>query len=310
LLEKVGTGACLTMARSQGEPVRDEIALDNERSFALAVYPLHGKGADSRRSIVHISETTKEKHLLLQIRRSEKLAVVGQLAAGLAHEINNPLGVIRCYAELLEASAAGKQDAEDVQTILHHVDQAQSVLRDLLDFSRPHVSDIGECDLLAFIPSLSELFKAKADRAKAGLFLDLPERLPLIQTDKGMLEQILINLLLNALDAVPAGEGVITLGAREDGNQVRISVTDNGLGINEATAAKIFDPFFTTKSSGTGLGLSVAFGMAREMGGTIEVYNNYARGRRRGVTFSLVLPVCGPHTNELPYERNAAHPHC
>jgi len=302
LLEKLGAGACLTMARAQGESVRDEISLENERSFALAVYPLHGKGVASRRSIVHISETTKEKHLLLQIRQGEKLAVVGQLAAGLAHEINNPLGVIRCYAELLGASAAGKQEAEDIQTILHHVDQAQSVLRDLLDFSRPHVSDIGECDLLEFLPSLSELFKAKADQAKAGLSLDLPEQLPVIQTDKGMLEQILINLLLNALDAVPAGEGVITLGAREQGATVIISVTDNGLGIDEAAAAKIFDPFFTTKSSGTGLGLSVAFGMAREMGGTIEVHNNYAHGRRQGVTFSLVLPVRGPHDNEFLHE--------
>ena len=311
LLEKLGTGACLTMARAQGEPVRVEISLDNERSFVLAVYPLHGKESDSRRSIVHISETTKERHLLLQIRRSEKLAAVGQLAAGLAHEINNPLGVIRCYAELLETSAVGKQETEDVQTILHHVEHAQSVLRDLLDFSRPHVSDIGDCDLLEFIPSLSELFKAKADRAKVGLFLDLPERLPVIQTDKGMLEQVLINLLLNALDAVPAGEGVIILGAREQDAMVSISVTDNGLGIDETATAKIFDPFFTTKSSGTGLGLSVAFGMAGEMGGTIEVHNNYVHGRRRGVTFSLVLPVCGPHNNELPHERtNAAHPHC
>jgi len=311
LLEKLGTGICLTTARAQGEPVRDEISLDNdERCFALAVYPLQGKGADSRRSIVHISETTKEKHLLLQIRRSEKLAVVGQLAAGLAHEINNPLGVIRCYAELLGESAAGRQDSEDIQTILHHVEQAQSVLRDLLDFSRPHVSDIGECDLLDFLPSLADLFKAKAARAKAGLLLHLPRHLPVIQTDRGLLEQILINLLLNALDAVPAEDGIITLGAREHGNLVHISVTDNGLGIDETAADKIFDPFFTTKSSGTGLGLSVAFGMAREMGGTIEVHNNYADGRRKGVTFSLVLPVSGPHNNELPHEPNAAHPHC
>ena len=311
LLEKLGAGACLTTAHARGEPVREEIALDNERSFVLAVYPLQGKGAASGRAIVHISETTKEKQLLLQIRRSEKLAVVGQLAAGLAHEINNPLGVIRCYAELLRASPAGKQEAEDIQTILHHVDQAQSVLRDLLDFSRPHVSDIGACELLEFIPCLLELFKAKADRAKARLVLDLPERLPVVHTDKGMLEQILINLLLNALDVVPAAEGVITLGAREHGDMVSISVTDNGPGIDETATTKIFDPFFTTKSSGTGLGLSVAFGMAREMGGTIEVHNNYAQGRRRGVTFSLVLPVCAPDTDEVLHAgANAAHPHC
>jgi signal transduction histidine kinase len=310
LLEKLGAGAFLTMARVRGKPVRDEISLDNERSFALAVYPLQGKGANFRRGIVHISETTKEKQLLLQMRRSEKLAAVGQLAAGLAHEINNPLGVIRCYAELLGTSAIGEQEAEDIKTILHHVDRAQSVLKDLLDFARPRVSDIGTCDLLEFIPSMLELFKAKADRAKAKLFLDLPQRLPVIQTDRGMLEQILINLLLNALDAVPAAEGIITLGAREHENLVSISVTDNGLGIHETATVKIFDPFFTTKNSGTGLGLSVAFGMAREMGGTIEAHNNYTHGRRRGVTFSLILPVCGPHKHEVLHEgTSAAHPH-
>lgn len=291
LLKRFSLGEVLIRSQEEGVPAHEDVTLANGRSFALGVYPLSTAGAASRRSIIHIRETTSEKQMMLQMRRSEKLAAVGQLAAGLAHEINNPLGVIRCYAELLSPSATGKQEADDIQVILHHVDQAQSVLRDLLDFSRPHAADISDCDLLEFIPSMSEFFKAKAAKSRVSLRLDMPPRLPVIQTDKGMLEQVLINLLLNSLDAVPPERGVITLGAETRDGSVTISVTDNGPGIDEAATVRIFDPFYTTKSSGTGLGLSVAFGIAREMGGSIEVQNTYLHGRRSGVTFSVVLPI-------------------
>lgn len=282
------------------EPLHEEIVLPNGRSFALGLYPLRSQGAPLRRAIVHIRETTRERQLLDHMRRSEKLAVVGQLSAGIAHEINNPLGVIRCYAELLGASTLEQQQSDDIQVILHHVEQAQSVLRDLLDFSRPQADDISECRLAEFVPSILELFKAKASSSKVTLTLNLEEGLPLISTDKGMLEQVLINFLLNALDAVPKGEGRITLGAScgEDGKTVSVSVSDNGPGVEEAAMTRIFDPFYTTKSSGTGLGLAVAYGMAQEMGGTITVRNRYREGEIAGSVFAVVLPVERPEGRE------------
>ena len=298
--------SCLRLAKplqtvlERNLPLHEELSLPGGRSFALGLYPLQSQGAPQRRAIVHIRETTRERQLLDHMRRSEKLAVVGQLAAGIAHEINNPLGVIRCYAELLGASAAEGQQADDIQVILHHVDQAQSVLRDLLDFSRPHADNISECYLSDFVPSMLELFKAKAASAKIAMTLDMEEDLPPIIIDKGMLEQVLVNFLLNALDAVPKGEGRITLGAArgEDGKTIVVSVADNGPGVEESAMTKIFDPFYTTKSAGTGLGLAVAYGMVQEMGGTIAVRNRYREGAVAGSVFSVILPVKRPEGPE------------
>ena len=283
-------------------PLHEERSQPGGRSFALGLYPLESQGALLGRAIVHIRETTRERQLLDQMRRSEKLAVVGQLAAGIAHEINNPLGVIRCYAELLGSSATDKQQTEDIQVILHHVDQAQTVLRDLLDFSRPHADNVSECDLGEFVPTMLELFKAKASSAGISLRLAMRDGLPRIRTDKSMLEQVLVNFLLNALDAVSAvsapsgGGGEITLGAvmGDDGEHVVVFVSDNGPGVDESAMTRIFDPFYTTKSGGTGLGLAVAYGMAQEMGGFITVQNNYQDGEVAGVVFSVLLPVERP----------------
>lgn len=281
-------------------PLHEELALPGGRSFALGLYPLDSQGIELRRAIVHIRETTSERQLLDQMRRSEKLAVVGQLAAGIAHEINNPLGVIRCYAELLGSSITDRQQSDDVQVILHHVDQAQTVLRDLLDFSRPHADNVSECDPADFVSSMLELFKAKAASAKVSLLLDLEEGLPLIRTDKGMLEQVLVNFLLNALDAVPEGDGEIILGASLDakGDRILFFVSDNGQGVDESAMSRIFDPFYTTKSSGTGLGLAVAYGMVQEMGGAITVQNRYRDGEASGVVFTVMLPVERPEAPE------------
>ena len=229
------------------------------------------------------------------LRRSEKLAVVGQLAAGLAHEINNPLGVIRCYAELLSANVHNEQEKADIEVILKHVESAQSVLRDLLDFSRPKATKLGPCNVQETLTSLVELFKPKALSAKVTIALQTEKPLQTITADAGMLEQALINLLLNALDAVAPSTGVITVSAHNNvaNNTVSICVADNGTGIAPSNLAKIFDPFFSTKTkgAGTGLGLTVAFGIVREMGGSLEVVNLFNNATPCGVQFTVTLPI-------------------
>ena len=295
LLGRLGLRRELDDTRQGDAPRELEIAPPGERSFAVGLYPLMTRGAPARRTIVHIRETTAEKRLLVQVRRSEKLAVVGQLAAGIAHEINNPLGVIRCYAELLAAGCPDGRQQEDIAVILHHVDQARAVLRDLLDFSRPRTNEVADCELPVFLRSLRDLFKAKASGAGAALRLDLPEFLPVIKVDKAMLEQVLVNLLLNAIAAANKDRGEIVLSAAvlDGGGRVGISVEDNGPGIDESALAKIFDPFFTTKpaGSGTGLGLTVAYGMMREMRGSLEARNIYRGPDRAGVRFTATVPV-------------------
>ena len=292
LLERMG----VTVQATHTDKVSShEVELPGGLSFDVGIYPfIEGRGLGTR-LIVHIRETTEERQLLGHLRRSEKMAAVGQLAAGIAHEINNPLGVIRCYAELLGASLPEGQEKADVETILRHVESAQTVLRDLLHFSRPKVTQAGPCDVAALLASLVELFKPKATRLGVGLVVEATPNLPLVHTDSGLLEQVLVNLLLNALDAVPPQSGQVRLMAQVPPRQADLSIhiIDNGGGVPEVNLGKLFDPFFSTKPAGhgTGLGLTVAFGMVREMKGTLEVHNRYEQGVRVGAEFIVTLPL-------------------
>ena len=277
-----------------------EVVLGDGSSFAVSTYPLKAGSSGEGRAVVHVRETTKEKHMLRHLRQSEKLAAVGQLAAGLAHEINNPLGVIRCYTELLGKAEMEGQSREDLAVILRHVDQAQSVLRDLLDFSRPHSARPGSCDLEALLSSLLDIIRPQARSSQLQIELEIPRPLPMLLVDSGMLKQVIANLLLNAVDAIqegtPKGTGRIILRAEQNrkADKVSISVSDNGTGIKAKDLPKIFDPFFTTKApgAGTGLGLTVAYGIVRELGGRLDVAPLYpdAEGKN-GAVFTITLPM-------------------
>lgn len=297
LLELLGLEVDFSITR----PVTREIVLDDGNSFAVSLHPLPHKVSDNARAVVHLRETTEEKQILAHMRQSDKLAAVGQLAAGLAHEINNPLGVIQCYAELMKNSEIDAQSQADLNIILSHVDQARSVLRDLLDFSCQRTECPGSCDLNELMRSLFELFNAQGRAAHIEIRTELTQTLPKIHINSRMLEQVIVNLLLNARDAVsatrPAGQGIITLRAKhlKKSDQVRIEVIDNGGGIAEELLPKIFDPFFTTKGpgEGTGLGLSIAFGMISDMQGRLEVHNCKVEGYA-GTAFSILLPITQP----------------
>ena len=209
--------------------------------------------------------------------------------------------MIRCYAELLGKSGLDEQRRADLTVILRHVDQAQSVLRDLLDFARPHSPSPAACDVEALLTSVLEIIRPKARTSRLETTLDVPHPLGLARLDSRMLSQVIVNLLLNALDAVqeafPRGGGRITLrAARDAAGRLIISVSDNGTGIKEKDMSKIYDPFFTTKApgSGTGLGLTVTFGMVRDMGGQLEVSSPPPDHREARMTvFTVTLPLEG-----------------
>jgi len=278
------------------EPVLAAVTLDGGRSFAVARYPLVTPAGQSRRFVVYARENTAERRMLEQMRQTEKLVAVGKLAAGLAHEINNPLGVIACYAELLRQSLVDPQAIDDLAVIERHAAMAKKVLRDLLDFARPRPAKPGPCDLGALIASLARIFDVQSQARRVLLTVSVPDELPLAQADAAALEQVLSNLLLNALDAVAPDVGRITLTAQTspDRQHVALVVADNGPGIPPADLPLIFDPFFTTKDAGrgSGLGLAVAYGLMRDMNGTIEVTND------DGAVFTLTLPACSGSCQE------------
>ncbi|MDO9083454.1 MAG: ATP-binding protein, partial [Humidesulfovibrio sp.] len=246
-----------------------------------------------RRHVAYLREVTAQRRMEGRMRQNERLVAVGQLAAGLAHEINNPLGVIQCYAELLRPALAEPQARTDLEVILRHTDQARRVVRDLLDFARPRLASPGPSDLASVAASIIEVLRPRARAVRAETSLKAQPDLPLVRAGTDALEHILSNLLMNALDAVPEGSGQVRLeiGAEADGRFVRLSMADNGPGIAPEHLDRVFDPFFTTKEvgKGTGLGLAVVYGLVRDLGGTLGVEN--APGG--GAVFIVRLPVAG-----------------
>jgi two-component system, NtrC family, sensor kinase len=230
--------------------------------------------------------------------RSEKLASLGQMAASIAHEINNPLAGIVTYAKLLlrEIEEGGLETSrqERVLKSLRLVERegrrCTTIVRNLLDFARQRPLTIAEVDLRA---ALDEALALVAHQfALKGVALDRTfEDLPPVRGDFGQLRQCFVNLALNACDATPAG-GSLAVAARpaDEGRIVEVDFTDTGSGIAPEHLTRVFDPFFTTKEKGTGLGLSVVYGIVQRHGGEVTVDS----GPERGTRVSLRLPVAGP----------------
>jgi signal transduction histidine kinase len=285
------------MAAAQAPGGSGEFELPDGRIFAANLYPLLETGAGNR-LVASVREVTAERRMEGQMRRSERIVAVGQLAAGLAHEINNPLGVIRCYAELLTASQKDPQAQADLEVILRHTDQARRVVRDLLDFARPRPADSGPGDLAAAARSCVEVLGPQARARRAALTLSGGDEPLPVRAGAEALEHILANLVMNALDAVgDAGtnEPAVRVGVgREDGHAL-LTVADNGPGVPAEHLDRVFDPFFTTKEvgKGTGLGLAVVYGLVRDLDGTVEVMNAEAPGGG-GALFRVRLPLAAP----------------
>jgi C4-dicarboxylate-specific signal transduction histidine kinase len=242
------------------------------------------------RLVASLREVTAERRMEGQMRRNERIVAVGQLAAGLAHEINNPLGVIRCYAELLQASQPEQQAQADLTVIIRHTDQARRVVRDLLDFARPRPAQAGPSDLAAVAAAATEVLRPRGKTSTVRLELAAAPDLPPVRAGS------------DALDAVAGrADGLVRVGLAASAGHVALTVEDNGPGIAPEHRDRVFDPFFTTKEvgKGTGLGLAVVFSIVRDLDGTVEVEN--APGG--GAVFRVLLPVA-----ETPVETDPAAP--
>ncbi|HSN54289.1 MAG TPA: ATP-binding protein, partial [Candidatus Sulfomarinibacteraceae bacterium] len=235
-----------------------------------------------------------------------RLAEIGEMSAGFAHEINNPLQIIRSEQALIEAIvddlAAKRQlpqtaDTADlvdsVRQIRTQVDRCAAVTQGLLKFARQTDPVVRELALAEFLPEVAAMVATKAAVSGIALSIDVAPGLPAVRADRSQLQQVILNLLNNAFDAVEqqhASEGgEVALEASAAGDRVEVSVRDNGAGINAADLDKIFTPFFSTKpvGKGTGLGLSICFGIVESMGGTIRVSSEVSVG----TTFTVSLPV-------------------
>ena len=245
----------------------------------------------------HLASERRQKELIVdQLRHADRLNVIGTLAAGVAHEIGTPLNVISGSAELLPGAEPGELD-EMSRVIREQTDRISGIIRQLLDFGRRAGARGTSIDLNDLIRSSAALLGPISRKRGAELAVELAGTPVRVLGNGGELEQVVSNLILNAVQAMPSG-GVVRLAvgraSRTNGNRDlrafgAITVEDTGTGIAAADLPRIFDPFFTTKGvgEGTGLGLSVSYGIIQDHGGVIEVDSVVGRGTR----FVVLLPL-------------------
>jgi len=221
-----------------------------------------------------------------QIVRSEKMAVVGNLAAGLAHEIGTPLNVISATAEYLMLDAPDAHQRQELKGIVAETDRISRLVKDLLSFARGERHGLVPVDVGESIQRVLSLLRIPLEKKEVVLELAVLPALPSVQMDPDGMHQLLLNLLLNALEAVSRG-GRVGIRAEQEGGNVVIRVDDDGPGVPTELVERVFDPFVTTRADGTGLGLAVCARVVSDHGGDIRV----SRGPMGGARFEIQLPV-------------------
>ncbi len=233
------------------------------------------------------------EHILLkkEIGHSEQLAVLGQLAAGLAHEVGNPLTSISSIVQILQRKLKDASVLEKLNMIRGQTRRITQIIRDLVDFSRPSESEEELTDINVQIEKAVRIVRLDEKSKNAEFVSDLADDMPNIVLIEDQLFQVILNLLINSIDALENRNGIITIRTAVEKNNLKIEINDDGIGIPVKYLDRIFDPFFTTKEvgKGTGLGLWVSSGIIDSFGGTIEVESK----ENVGTKFSITLPIEG-----------------
>ncbi len=230
------------------------------------------------------SEALQKAHA--EVVQSQKLATLGYLAAGMSHEIRNPLNSISLFVQLIKEGVDEIDKLEYVDKILKEVDRVDATLRKLLDTAKRPRYELTEVDIEEIIEKTFDNFTPQITAQKIVLNFSSEKKLPLLKADPGELQQIFTNLFLNAIDEMPDG-GSLGIDLDHDNRDIVILVSDSGKGIPKENLPNIFDPFFSTKNRGTGMGLSVVLRIVKNYGGKIEVIDS----SNAGTTFLVRLPV-------------------
>ena len=222
-----------------------------------------------------------------QLRRADRLSALGELSAGLAHEIRNPLGSIEGAVQILGRPKLSEETRREFADLAsYEVVRLKGLLTNFLEFARPQPPRIMASEIGLLLDSVAKLASETATMAMVTVRVETAAGLPPVSVDPEQIKQVLLNLVINAVQATPNG-GQISLRANREGDWIRADVEDEGVGIPSEDLERIFDPFFTTRRSGTGLGLSIAYQIVSQHGGHITARRNSARG----MTFSVTLPV-------------------
>jgi PAS domain S-box-containing protein len=266
-----------------------DVELKNtQRLLSISVLPLVRNHQVSG-SLIYVEDITEKRGKEARLRRAENLASLTTLAAGVAHEIKNPLGSLSIHIQLIQKAVAGNQlSALDkyIGVVNEEIDRLNRIVVDFLFAVRPMDLELREGNINAVISELVEFVRYELDAARIACVMDLCEKLPLIDFDERYMKQALLNLIKNAMAAMSDG-GTLTITTAFNDMEIQISVKDTGTGISEENLPKIFEPYFTTKPTGTGLGLTLVFKIIREHRGDLSVKSREGEGS----DFTITLPI-------------------
>jgi len=273
-----------------GQPQTAEMELPHLRGvFQVSTYPLLDEQGNVKAAIHVLKDITEQKQTQAHLIQTEKMAALGRLSASLAHEINNPLQALRSGLSLLRGRPLSEEKRQRYLEIAHReVERLITTVEQILNFSRPSAEQRERADINALLKETLALAGKQLQHARVTVRRQLAPELPLVEMVAGQIKQVFLNIILNALDAMPdGGELTVATGWDRDRRAVWIAFTDNGVGIPAEDIPHIFEPFFTRKPGGTGLGLTISYGIIERHGGRIEVESQIGRGS----TFTVFLPV-------------------
>jgi two-component system, NtrC family, sensor histidine kinase HydH len=275
------------------EGSRREIILPDHNG-GLRTLQLHSmsvvdsEGAPSG-SMLLIQDLSQLKSLEEELRRSERMAALGKMAAGVAHELRNPLSSIKGLAILLRSKFQEKSDDQLTADILvHEVERLNRSISELLDYTRPQKLILGDVHPVEVVRKAMSLVRMDAESMGVIMEIHGEEHIPVIQADQDKLNQVFLNLLLNSIQAMEHG-GRLDIYVADDGRNITLKVKDTGCGVAKENLSRVFDPYFTTKPDGTGLGLAMSVKIIEEHGGTISFQSDCDSG----TTVTVILPVIG-----------------
>ncbi len=278
-----------------------------ERTLLVTAIPAGEPGA----AVLLFEDQTEKRRLQEQLLQSEKMSAIGQLIAGVAHDLNNPLASVVGFSDLLgEAADVPPRLAEPLAVIRQEAERASAIVRNLLSFARRQEGERQLQSIRPILESTHQLLKNQLLAARIELSLTFEPGLPEVEVHANQIKQVFVNIINNAAQAIAStrareGRGRIEIATKCEPDGLSVNVSDNGPGIPEAVAQRVFEPFFSTKSEGegTGLGLSISLGIVKEHGGNISVDPGGA-GSGRGATFTIELPT-GVRAERSPLAQGA-----
>jgi two-component system, sporulation sensor kinase E len=288
--------------------VDKEFTLDGgyTRTLSLNMMPLV-KGGAIQGNVIHIEDITEKRTRDARLRRAESLAALTTLTAGVAHEIKNPLGSIGIHLELMKKEMSGKRQIEtrrvmeNLLIIKEELERLNRIVMDFLFTVRPMNTELEYDDLNRLIRELLELLRPELEQVHIEAEVELVEPVPQIRMDERYLKQAVLNIIKNAMSAMPDG-GVLKIRTTIRGSHLQLRISDTGMGIPDENIDKIFEPYFTTKDFGSGLGLTIVYKIVKEHLGDIAVDSKVGQG----TTFTLSFPIPQKEMHLIGYREEEA----